>query len=231
MLSARSAIATHEYEPLRDERAMGYITQEFRRTSDLEKAGEWMTRALRTHPLNILHCIDIVPLQVTGALIEAALAEGYTLLLLTSRDEAARQSAVSVAEATSVWGPKEAERAFPKIAAGQSRAKSINLKGLKLRLRNDLTALGYVTGLLQQRGAAFDWLFYEDLFGAAGGTAARNRVATKLGLAAQRDATPSRTFRDMAQEAPVTGRIPNFDAATQVMAGFFPPRVSVAHAD
>lgn len=173
-LGRLSAFGTAEHEAFNRDRAWGEVTRAFLETADETALRAAVSERLAARP-NLKHCVEVVPLAVTRALIDAAAGRGYVVFLLTRRDEAARQLSLGVARATGAWGPKGAAEIYPEIVAGRRQAMAVDLARAGKQVRADARALGGTLSLLRHRGVAYDWLLFEELYG--DGAASRRRAA------------------------------------------------------
>lgn len=158
-----SAFPSMQHEPLNPGRAWGTTTQAFRADRDADALDAAMAEHLAKRP-NIKHCIEVVPIAVTRALIETCQASDYRFLLLTRRDEARRLFSLYLAFATGAWGARAAERIYPEIIAGRSAPKPIPLDTVRKQIAHDAAALGHTLALLRHRRITHDWLIFEEIY-------------------------------------------------------------------
>lgn len=176
-----STFPSMQHEPLNRDRIWGATTRGFRADDDTAALDTAMTEHLAKRP-NIKHCVEVVPIAVTRALIEAGQAHDYRFLLLTRRDEARRLLSLYLAFATGVWGLRAAQRIYPEILAGRRAPKPIALDTVRGRIARDGAALGRTLALLRHRRIAHDWLIFEELYeGAQSVEVQARRIAVDLG--------------------------------------------------
>jgi hypothetical protein len=113
---------------------------------------------------NIKHGVEVVPLALTRALIDACHARNYRFFILTRKNEERRLLSLYIALSTGAWGPKQAEENDPKIIAGERAARPVRLEGVADRVTQDAAALGRILSMLRVRRIDHDWLVYEQLY-------------------------------------------------------------------
>ena len=131
-------------------------------------------QALQNEP-HLKHCFDNVGEAVTSAVIRAAVARDYRVLVLTRRDNAKRVMSLAVAESTGAWDSDTAARLYPRIRAGELTPKPIEPDQIRTLVRNDMRRTGRVLTQLRHLGVAYDWMLHEDLFQSSGPDLARAR--------------------------------------------------------
>jgi hypothetical protein len=162
-LANLSSFQTIEHEPFNPERKLGAVTQDYIDHADAGRLHDLIAAALAQTP-NIKHCIEVVPMAVTRALIDVTQAKGYHVIVLTRRNEARRIASLLLAQATGAWGARAAEQIYPKIMAGLQSAQPIDLDRLPHRVNVDFAALGQTLTLLRNRAIAWDWQVFEDIY-------------------------------------------------------------------
>lgn len=162
-LSAVSSFPTVEHEPFNTARIFGQITQDFRETGDLEHMEAAVRKALARRP-NIKHCVEIIPQEITRALIDTCNDLGYHFIVMTRRDEGQRLASLFLAVATGAWGPADAEKIYPQIIAGDLIPDPIDLKNLQSRVKTDYYSVGRALSLLRNRKINYKWLLFEELY-------------------------------------------------------------------
>lgn len=162
-LAGLSAFPTAQHEPFNADRTWGAVTRRWREGRDMA-ALEAGVAACLTPRVNVKHCVETVPPEVTRALIGAALARGYAIFLLTRRDEVRRLKSLVLAQATGVWGKEQAREVYPLIAAGEVAVAPVDLQQLRRAAAADQAALGRVLVMLRNRRVDFGWLLFEELY-------------------------------------------------------------------
>lgn len=214
-LSAASSFPTIEHEPFNVARTLGAITKAFRETDDTEA----MTRAIRAalaHRPNIKHCIEIIPLELTRALIDICNDLGYRFIVMTRRDEARRLASLFLAVATGAWGPDAAEKIYPQIISGDLTPEPIDLKKLQHRVSTDFHSVGRTLSLLRNRNIDYPWLLFEELyFGDTPIEQQARTLATGLGIDIAADDPRLLAFaeRDGQKSASIAAYVENYDEA------------------
>lgn len=214
-LARLSAFPTIEHEPFNPERKLGAITQGFQTHQDPDRLRTEIDAALAQSP-NIKHCIEVLPIALTRALIEVAQARGYHIIVLTRRDEARRIGSLLLAQATGAWGAQAAATIYPQILAGEREAQPIDLDKLAHRVHVDYAALGQTLTLLRNRAMAHDWAVFEEIY--LSDTPSNCQVveiAEKAGIAAQPDDPRLQVFAQARGQnsAAIAAHVPNYDAA------------------
>ena len=177
-----SAFPTVQHEPLNRDRLWGAVTRDFAATGDATTMTAALGTLLEPRP-NIKHCIEIVPPEITRALIEQAAARDYAIFVQTRRDEAGRIASLLIALSTGAWGPEQAAKVYPQILDGSRKARPVELAKLPGLVRKDAAALGQTLVMLRNRGLTPDWLVFEELYKGATPVADQARaLAAGLGM-------------------------------------------------
>jgi hypothetical protein len=162
-LSTISGFPTVEHEPFNPDRAFGHINRAFQADEDAEAMTKSIRLALKDIP-NIKHCVEVVPMELTRALIDIGNELGYRLMVLTRRDEAKRLASLFLAVATESWGPKAAQKNYPLIVAGEKIPTPIDMKSVRDRVRTDFFSIGRTLSLLRNRQIDYPWYLFEELY-------------------------------------------------------------------
>lgn len=193
-LAKVSEFPSVQHEPFNPDRTWGETTRTFRETGDLDRMRASVKEQLAASP-NVKHCAEIIPLEVTRALIETCAAQDYGIFLLTRRDEARRLYSLFLAFATGAWGPEEAAEIYPEIISGQRQPEPIDLAAARRRIGADAAVLGQVLALLRHRNIPFEWLIFEEIYNGDTPTKQVARgIAGKLGIAVKPDDKRLRAF-------------------------------------
>ena len=152
-----------EHEPFNTDRVFGKITTDFRKTRDVAAMQEAVKAAVADSP-NIKHCVEIIPQEITRALIDICMDQGYGFMVLTRKDEARRVLSLLLAVSTGAWGPEMANRIYPQIIEGTLTPKPIDLEALRNRVRVDYYSIGGTLSLLRNRQIDYQWLLFEELY-------------------------------------------------------------------
>lgn len=181
-LAETSQFPAVEHEPFNVDRVFGKITQDFQKTSDIDAMQKAVADVVKGHP-NIKHCVEIIPLELTRALIDECVAQGYGFIVLTRKNEARRVLSLLLAISTGAWGPKAAAEIYPKILAGTQQAQPIDPQVARNRVRQDYFAIGRTLSLLRHRQINYQWLIFEELyFGDTSIEEQARAVAADLGI-------------------------------------------------
>lgn len=214
-LARLSAFPTIEHEPFNPERKLGAVTRAYQQHADAAQLRADVDLALQ-HTPNIKHCIEVLPIAITRALIDVAQARDYHVIVLTRRDEARRIASLLLAQATGAWGAQAAADIYPRIIAGEQAAQPIDLSGLAHRVHVDYAALGQTLTLLRNRDMAWTWQVFEDIYQSARPvTDALVHIARGAGMAVTADDPRLHGFaRTKGQNSAMIGaHVPNYAQA------------------
>lgn len=218
-LSSVSRFPTIEHEPFNVDRRFGAITTAFRGDGDVAAMEAAVGDAVADNP-NIKHCIEIIPPEITRALIERAAAQDYRVMVLTRRDEARRIASLLLALATGAWGPREAAKIYPKIRAGELVPEAIDLKKVRARVSTDFFALGRTLAMLRNRRIDHDWLVFEELyFGDTPIESQARAIAARLGIEVAEDDARLAEFsaREGQKSAEIAAFVPGYEEAVTML--------------
>ncbi len=219
-LSAASSFPTIEHEPFNVARTLSHITRGFRQTGDTEAMTQAIRAALVQRP-NIKHCIEIIPLELTRALIDICNELGYRFIVMTRRDEARRLASLFLAVATGAWGPDAADKIYPKIIAGDLVPDPIDLRKLQHRVSTDFHSIGRTLAMLRNRNIKHPWLLFEELyFGDTPVEEQARALAGDLGIDIAADDARLQAFaeRDGQKSSSIAPYVENYDEAVARLA-------------
>lgn len=158
-----SSFRTIQHEPFNSGRKYGEITDQFISSRDIHSLNSAIVEVL-DQKINIKHCFDTVPAEVTQALLSAAIKRNYRIVILTRKDEVARLLSLGAAKATGVWTKKAASEKYPSIVLGSGQVRSIDISYL-LRTANVTTRnIGLILTLLRNHNSPYLWVLFEDLY-------------------------------------------------------------------
>jgi hypothetical protein len=171
-------------EAFNDDRELGGITRAFEESGD-QAALEAEIERVVAQRKNLKHCIEVVPYEVTSALLRHSVAAGYRHLVLLRLNEVERQLSLALAKVTQAWGPEEAETVYAEIRDGRRKLGPLDIGEIRLEMERDAAALGRLVRLLHLQRVPFTLTFFEDLY--EGPLDARvaevRRIAATIGLA------------------------------------------------
>lgn len=223
-LSRVSSFPSVQHEPFNKNRIWGHLTIKFAGRYGTEECQEALSEVLQDRP-NIKHCLEIVPLPLTRALIKACMRLGYRIFVLSRRDEAARLRSLAIASATGIWGPRQSAERLPGILNGSIQMSPIDTKVLKRRAAHDARFLASVNAFLLKKEARFSELVFEDIYKRDGDIAERAcAVASLLGIHVEPDdprLDGLATTGSTSSTAEVQAKLPNsaeFEAALKEIA-------------
>ncbi|WP_299548472.1 hypothetical protein [uncultured Tateyamaria sp.] len=218
-LAEVSQFPTIEHEPFNTDRIFGHITRDFLETGDMIAMQGAVKQAVARNP-NIKHCVEIIPLEMTRALIDTCQAQGYGFMVLTRRDEARRMLSLLLAISTGAWGPEMAADIYPEIIAGTRQATPIDLQMVRNRVRQDYFTIGRTLSLLRNRQIDYQWLLFEELY--LGETPIETQapaIAAKLGIEIAADDPRLMAFseRDGQKSGSIAHHVDGYDAAVALL--------------
>lgn len=103
-LQARSGLAMTEHEPFNVERQHGLLTRLWRSEQDPAALQQRMAQVCG-EPQIIKHCVELVPWEVSQALLEASSRAGWKHLFLYRQQALGRLLSLHYARRSGVWGP------------------------------------------------------------------------------------------------------------------------------
>lgn len=219
-LSGVSPFPSVEHEPFNIDRVWGHVTRGPTCSADQAQVMSAVKECVAERP-NIKHCIEIIPGTITRALIEECTERNYGILVLTRRDEQARLASLLLAQATGVFGPAEAARIYPEIRAGRVQPKAIALEKIVGRINTDAAAVGNALSILRNRGIAYEWLVFEELYADASSIATHaQRIAHRLGLDVKPDDPRLAAFSRQSgqQSTQIEQYVPGMARAREILA-------------
>jgi len=214
-LSTASSFSTIEHEPFNPGRMLGHITNGFQNSDNIADMSAAVRQAVANRP-NIKHCIEIIPTEITRALIDACQEQGYRFIVMTRRNEAKRLASLFLAISTGVWGPEDAMQIYPKIIAGTQTPPPIDLTRLRGRVRTDYYSVGRMLSMLRNRQIDYPWLLFEDLY--FGDTPIREQalaLARDLGITIGEDDDRLQAFAEKSgqKSSEIAPYVENYDTA------------------
>lgn len=103
-LIERSGFKGIQHEPFNKGRILGHITDEWIATKNKQKLDEEIQDIIKQEVI-IKHCLEMVPIEITFALAEAATKAGYNHLFLYRKNALDRLLSLHFAVQTGIWGP------------------------------------------------------------------------------------------------------------------------------
>ncbi|WP_417701017.1 hypothetical protein [Pseudophaeobacter sp.] len=162
-LAQISPFRSVEHEPFNPDRMWGHVVKKFQDGRDLV-ALEADIDALLEAEVNVKHCIEVVPPEVTKTLIKCAKKRGYFFIVLTRRDSVRRLRSLFMAMSTGAWGPEQEEARYPGILSGEFKATPVNLEKVKRQYWNDQLMLGRMLSVLRYQNVSYQWLVFEEIY-------------------------------------------------------------------
>ena len=177
-LMERSPHFAGQHEPFNIERTYGHVTQYWIEMRDKTALDAAITE-ICAQGILIKHCVEVVPWEITEALIHAAVATGYAHLFLYRNNSADRLLSLHFAQQTGVWGPNRgdfntlvgAREANSYLAVDKASKESLRtplpVEKLIQHEKNSQIALTRTWNLLTNLGVQPLSLAYEDIYGTA----------------------------------------------------------------
>lgn len=162
-MAQNSAFKTAEHEPFNPDRTWGRINARLKKTGD-EDEMRAAVQAVVAQRYNIKHCVEVVDMRLTRALIDACQEHGYCFFVLTRREEPRRLRSLFLAEITGAWGPTDAAEKYPPILSGAVKLPPVRNGYVRRQVANDTRALGQTLVLLRNRQVAYEWIVFEDFY-------------------------------------------------------------------
>lgn len=162
-MAQNSAFKTAEHEPFNPDRIWGRINARLEKTGD-EDEMRAAVQAVVAQRYNIKHCVEVVDMRLTKALIDACLEHGYCFFVLTRREEPRRLRSLFLAQITGAWGPQDEAEKYPAILSGAVTLPPVRKKQVRRQIANDTRALGQTLVLLRNRQVAYEWIVFEDFY-------------------------------------------------------------------
>lgn len=181
-LAQVSPFRSVEHEPFNPDRIWGHIVQKFQEDKDLD-ALEASIDALLENKVNIKHCVEVVPVQVTKLLIKCAKKHGYFFIVLTRSNSIRRLRSLFLAMSTDAWGPEHEAERYPAILAGEVKPAPINLDKVRRQYWNDQLVLGRTISQLRYQKVDYEWLVFEEVYqGEDPVSVHAAKLATQIGI-------------------------------------------------
>jgi len=150
-------------EAFNDDRELGAITSSFLQSKNLVQLEEAVEKAVSVRK-NLKHCIEVVPYEVSSALLRRSVAHGYRHVILLRANEVDRQVSLEVARCSGAWAVEEAGPIFAKVKAGEQELPPLNLDAIAKQLEMDAIALGRVLRKFHEGQIPHTVVFFEDLY-------------------------------------------------------------------
>jgi hypothetical protein len=181
-LARISPFPTVQHEPFNKQRVWGHLTEAFDGKFDSAAFAEALDTTLVRQP-NIKHCIDVVPLGLTRALIAACHARGYQIFVQTRRNEVGRLRSLFISQVTGVWGQEQAAEVYPAVLAGTAKLRAVAPASITAQAKRDAMLLAKTRAELVDRDIPFDEWVFEDIYSSDASLRAHaSAIAAKLGV-------------------------------------------------
>jgi hypothetical protein len=179
-LVERSGLAATQHEPFNRGRVYGEVTQAWIDNNDEVALARSMLE-IATRRGIIKHCVEMVPWEVTRALIKATTQVGYSHLFLYREQARDRLLSLHFAQKTGVWGPNMKKEEIQE----EVLAEPIPIERLLRHEEKCVNRLEKTWRLLVEQGAHPVALSYEAIYRSTPETAGKKLkpVLESLGLA------------------------------------------------
>lgn len=191
-LVERSSRPGIEHEPLNIGRAMGAVTQQWMQSKDRAALSQAMT-ALCARGVNVKHCVELVPWEVTEAFVEATIAAGYRHLMLYRRSPLERLLSLQFAKISGIWGPGQKSQVVEQAGPISTR---LPVASLVEHETHCATTLQKVWDTLVVRSPSVLALAFEDVYEADRPHAAWRLACVLGGLRLSEDPLRDKRFVD-----------------------------------
>lgn len=218
-LAQVSPFRTVEHEPFNPGRLWGHVVKKFQEDKDLS-ALEASIDSLLQQKVNIKHCIEVPPPQVTKTLIKCAKKHGYFFIVLTRSNSIRRLRSLFLAFSTGAWGPEQEAERYPAILSGEIVPVPIDLDMVRRQYWSDQLVLGRVIAQLRYQQIDYEWLVFEEVYqGEEPVSVHAKKLATQIGMdvSAEGAKLDKLTERGKQSSFQIEGFIPNYDTMMQVL--------------
>lgn len=182
LMGQLSSFPALQHEPLNKRRIWGEITRDFLANRDVGAMMAGLSKGLEPRP-NIKHCFEMVPAEITHALIKLCEERGYRIFTLLRRDDVSRLRSLFLAMATGAWGDMQAAEIYPKILSGEHLLEPVDLKQVRHSYGHDQQRLKQMRALIARDGICVEDLVFEDLYARDGAIGVRVcQVLRSLGI-------------------------------------------------
>lgn len=149
------------HEPFNKPRIYGHITKAFLKDGNKAAVAAAMPEIAARQEI-VKHCVEMVPFEITEALIDAFVAADYRFLFLYREDPVGRMLSAEYARRTKVWGPSHVHKVAEDAVAFET---PLDVTGLMARERDCIERLNTAWRRLRDKGAAPVALSFEEMFG------------------------------------------------------------------
>ncbi|OIQ44923.1 MAG: hypothetical protein BM558_05780 [Roseobacter sp. MedPE-SW] len=218
-LAQVSPFRSVQHEPFNPDRIWGHIVQKFQEDKDLD-ALEASIDALLENKVNIKHCVEVVPVQVTKLLIQCAKKHGYFFIVLTRSNSIRRLRSLFLAMSTDAWGPEHEAERYPAILAGEVKPAPINLDKVRRQYWNDQLVLGRTISQLRYQKVDYEWLVFEEVYqGDDPVSVHAAKLATQIGIDVSGEGANLDKLNEKGKQSSyqIENFIPNYDAMMEIL--------------
>lgn len=164
LLFRNSVNPTPEHEPFNNDRIFGALRQNWQVEKDYGRLKDDL-RCLLNQPLNLKHCVELVPPELNQALFEVSVELGYRHLFQIRRTPEDRLLSLFYSQVTGIWGPEQAQRANPSdTELALTENASLPVEGLLNEERSARRGLQQIFDQLVARNVKPAIAVYEDLY-------------------------------------------------------------------
>ncbi|MGR3623942.1 hypothetical protein [Pseudophaeobacter sp.] len=212
-LSQVSPFRSVEHEPFNPDRIWGPIVKAFQESGD-EQALEASIDALLKEEVNIKHCIEVIPLDVTRVLIERAKAHNYYFIVLSRKNTTRRLRSLFLAKATGAWSPEQEQERYPAIMSGETQAESLDIQKVRKQVWHDFYVLGQTLAMLRYRKIDYNWVVFEEIYkGELPVSVYAANLAGLIGIDVSNEQDNLRRLNEKGQQSSggIEAYVPNYD--------------------
>lgn len=218
-LSQVSPFRSVEHEPFNPDRIWGPIVKAYQASGD-DQALEASIDALLKEEVNIKHCIEVIPLEVTRVLIERAKAHNYFFIVLTRKNTKRRLRSLFLAQSTGAWFPEQEKKRYPAIMSGKSPAASLDMKKVRNQVRHDFYVLGQTLAMLRYRQIDYNWVVFEEVYkGEQPVSVHAAKLAEQIGIDVSAEQAGLERLNEKGKQSSggIEAYVPNYDEMMQIL--------------
>ena len=170
-----------EHEPFNKQRVFGHVTREWMEAAPGPGRDAALSAAIDEvlkSGVNIKHCVEMMPIEISEVLAEASAQARYGHLILYRRAIVDRLMSLYFARQTGIWGPGSAQKADQETL--EKPLPPIPVDELIDHEKKCLQNLNTVVAQLKRFGATYFVLAFEDIYDTENPEAAHAVLAASL---------------------------------------------------
>ncbi|MFV0359868.1 hypothetical protein [Tropicimonas sp.] len=149
-----------KHEPFNKPREFGHITTDWIKRQDIV-ATEAEIEATLSDPINIKHCVEMVPKEINACLAKHAVRHDYLNLFLVRENALQRLLSMEYAQRTKVWGPNHEK---PDEDNDPAFEASLDIEKLVEHEKKCVMRLNKLWNFLHTAGARVHALSFEQVY-------------------------------------------------------------------